>query len=216
MHIIQKNILDMLRQASTLRYSELQPRDIESSHFKYHLTQLQKDGLVEQEGRGVYKLSEKGQSSVDRLSGGRINPHLTPKVITYTLLKDAENYYLQVKPKDPYRGLLNMIGGKVHLGESGLEAAQRELQEKTGNVPEDIVLCGVADILIGRNDALLSHVTAYVYVAGISDASVYDGLVAVPVADLARTSSLAPDLLSLIDAVETGNLPFVMEVSADL
>ena len=93
MHIYQKNILDQLRQTPVMRYSQMQPDDVESSHFKYHLNQLIKDKLVEQKGRGLYGLTQTGQKAVDKLSSGRVNPHQTPKVITYTLLTDADNYF---------------------------------------------------------------------------------------------------------------------------
>ncbi len=34
--------------------------------------------------------------------------------------------------KEPYLGLYNLVGGKIEPGETGLEAAQRELWEETG------------------------------------------------------------------------------------
>ena len=94
-------MLDLLRSTPSMRYSQLQPDGVESSHFKYHLNQLIKDKLVEQTGRGVYALTNTGKSAVDRLSRGKTNPELSPKVITYTLLRDASHYYLQRKDKQP-------------------------------------------------------------------------------------------------------------------
>lgn len=34
--------------------------------------------------------------------------------------------------KEPYKGLYNLVGGKIEYGEAGLEAAYRELREETG------------------------------------------------------------------------------------
>lgn len=34
--------------------------------------------------------------------------------------------------KDPYKGLYNLVGGKIESGESGFESAYRELEEETG------------------------------------------------------------------------------------
>ena len=36
------------------------------------------------------------------------------------------------RQKDPYKGLYNLVGGKIEPGENGLTAAYRELQEETG------------------------------------------------------------------------------------
>lgn len=41
---------------------------------------------------------------------------------------------------DPYKGKFNLVGGKIELGEDGLEAAYRELEEETGITSGEIVL----------------------------------------------------------------------------
>ncbi|MDR1705581.1 MAG: NUDIX domain-containing protein [Clostridiales bacterium] len=45
-----------------------------------------------------------------------------------------------LRAKEPYLGLYNLPGGKVEPGESGLDAAYRELFEETGITGEDISL----------------------------------------------------------------------------
>lgn len=40
--------------------------------------------------------------------------------------------------KDPYKGLYNMVGGKIESGEDGYTAAYRELFEETGITNDDI------------------------------------------------------------------------------
>lgn len=47
--------------------------------------------------------------------------------------------------KDPYKGLSNLVGGKIEPGESGIDAAYRELREETGISKEDIVLRHLMD-----------------------------------------------------------------------
>lgn len=42
--------------------------------------------------------------------------------------------------KDPYKGLYNMVGGKIESGEDGYTAAYRELFEETGITNDDIRL----------------------------------------------------------------------------
>lgn len=200
MHMYQKHILDMLRSQSSMRYSELQPDDIESSHFKYHLNQLIKDKHVELVSRGVYQLTTTGKAYVDRLSTDSVNLRLAPKVITYTILHDENSYFLQRKTKEPYIELLNLIGGKVHLGESTKEAALREVEEKTHLVLESVTPRGVAEIRITQKDLLLSHVVAYIYSAQVK--SQPDDTVEVPFDMLAVREDLAPDLKSILDALQ--------------
>ncbi len=47
--------------------------------------------------------------------------------------------------KDPYKGLYNLVGGHVEAGETGIEAAYRELFEETGIGQEDITLYHLMD-----------------------------------------------------------------------
>ncbi|HOO44387.1 MAG TPA: NUDIX domain-containing protein [Bacillota bacterium] len=44
------------------------------------------------------------------------------------------------REKDPYKGLFNLIGGKIENGEDHLESAYRELFEETGITKNDIEL----------------------------------------------------------------------------
>ncbi|MDP5274226.1 NUDIX domain-containing protein [Chengkuizengella axinellae] len=47
--------------------------------------------------------------------------------------------------KDPYKGLSNLVGGKIEQGESGIVAAYRELFEETGISKEDVTLHHLMD-----------------------------------------------------------------------
>ena len=49
------------------------------------------------------------------------------------------------RSKEPYKGLLNLIGGKAQPGEDGLAAAYREMEEETGITARDIRLTHVMD-----------------------------------------------------------------------
>lgn len=214
MHMYQKHILDMLRSKASMRYSELQPYDIESSHFKYHLNQLIKDKHVEQVSRGVYRLTTAGKAFVDRLSQDSVNIRPTPKVITYTILHDENNYFLQRKNKEPYIDLLNFIGGKVHLGESTKEAAIREVKEKTHLVLGTVTPRGVAEIRISQKKSLLTHVVAYIYSAQVK--SQPKDTVEIPFNMLAVREDLASDLLSILDALAPAEGYAVFDLSIDL
>ncbi|WP_054958585.1 NUDIX hydrolase [Paenibacillus dakarensis] len=47
--------------------------------------------------------------------------------------------------KNPYKGLSNLVGGKIEDGESGIHAAYRELLEETGITDQDIILHHLMD-----------------------------------------------------------------------
>ena len=51
-----------------------------------------------------------------------------------------------IRAKDPYKGMYNFVGGKIEEGETGEEAAYRELFEETGISRSDIKLDYFMDI----------------------------------------------------------------------
>lgn len=58
----------------------------------------------------------------------------------------GEKILMCKRRKEPFKGLLNLAGGKIEIGEGGLEAAYRELQEETGITGEDIRLFHLMDV----------------------------------------------------------------------
>ena len=50
------------------------------------------------------------------------------------------------RAKDPFKGLYNLIGGKIEFGEDGLSAAYREMLEETSIVAEDNELVHLMDL----------------------------------------------------------------------
>lgn len=57
-----------------------------------------------------------------------------------------------LRSKDPYKGLFNLPGGKVEDGETGLQAAYRELREETGITDGDITLTHLMDFSYPLSD----------------------------------------------------------------
>lgn len=47
--------------------------------------------------------------------------------------------------KNPYKGLSNLVGGKIDIGETGVDAAYRELFEETSISKKDVTLHHVMD-----------------------------------------------------------------------
>lgn len=60
--------------------------------------------------------------------------------------EDREKILFCERKKAPYQGLLNLVGGKVEVGENALESAYRELEEETGIKRTNIALCHLMDI----------------------------------------------------------------------
>jgi len=59
-------------------------------------------------------------------------------IIVYN--KEESKILMCKRKKEPYKGMFNLIGGKVELNEDELHAAYRELQEETGITNDDIHL----------------------------------------------------------------------------
>lgn len=57
--------------------------------------------------------------------------------------------------KAPYKGLLNLIGGKLEPGESSMDAAYRELWEETSITNSDISLTHLMDFIYYLSDIKL-------------------------------------------------------------
>lgn len=163
-HHIQREIIDRLMRAESLRFSELKPDGMESNIFMYHLKQLIKDGYVEK-CDGGYRLVAKGLTYVDGLSTENHRPRPQPKLIAILALHDGAGKWLLAERKiQPYIRKRMFPSGKQHRGETSTEHAARELQEKTGlkNVP--LSYRGLADIqIVSKQGVLLTHVVAQVY-----------------------------------------------------
>ena len=57
--------------------------------------------------------------------------------------KDENKILMCKRTKEPYKGKLNLVGGKVEKEEDELHAAYRELEEETGIKRDDIKLINV-------------------------------------------------------------------------
>nr|WP_249312981.1 NUDIX hydrolase [Lederbergia citrea] len=59
--------------------------------------------------------------------------------------KDMNQLLMCKRLRDPYKGLSNLVGGKIEVGESGIESAYRELFEETSISKEDVNLHHLMD-----------------------------------------------------------------------
>ena len=163
MHHIQKQILQKLIYKPSLGFAELRPEGIESNHFMYHLRQLINEGYIEKTTKG-YCLSKSGKSYADRLSLKDYKPRIQPKIVTLIVLKKPSGEHLLYKrAHQPFFGKIGFPYGKIHLGESIAEAANRELEEKTGLIAT-LRLIGDAYVTVYEDGELLSQMLAHVFV----------------------------------------------------
>ena len=61
--------------------------------------------------------------------------------------KKGDRVLMCTRKKDPYKGLINFPGGKIELGEDGLTAAYRELEEETAVTFEDVKLTHIMTLV---------------------------------------------------------------------
>ena len=54
--------------------------------------------------------------------------------------KEKDKILMCKREKNPYKGLYNLVGGKLEEGENELDGAYRELEEETGITSSDIFL----------------------------------------------------------------------------
>ena len=74
--------------------------------------------------------------------------------------ENADKVLMCKRRRNPYKGLLNFVGGKIEKDENGLDAAYRELEEET---------------TISRNDIVLSLLMDFTYYFGNCYLEVYVG-----------------------------------------
>ena len=77
--------------------------------------------------------------------------------------KKEENVLMCHRRKDPYKGLLNLIGGKIEQDETSMDAAYRELYEETGIQKKDVRLVHLMDFTYYLDDITLEVYVGKLY-----------------------------------------------------
>lgn len=132
---IQNHILSKLKNAKSLRYSELSPEKIPNDLFNYHLQYLVKKEYIEKHKDG-YSLSKKGIKHVadPYPNNDAITSLFKINVITIVsrVVKGKIEILNQVRKSNPSYGKIGIPGGVVLKGEFILPAATRKLKQETG------------------------------------------------------------------------------------
>lgn len=135
---IQNHIISRLKNAKSLRYSELSPKkSIPNDLFNYHLQFLVKKGYVERTDEG-YSLSPMGVKHVADFNPASDEPGTANlfkvNVLTVVSRNHGKKVQIlnQVRRSNPSYGKVGVMGGVVRKGESIEDAAARKLKVETG------------------------------------------------------------------------------------
>lgn len=132
---IQNAIISRLKNADTLRYSQLHPSDVPNDLFNYHLKMLLTKGLVEKSETG-YALSESGRRFVADIHHTSDQANRLFKINAITILSRTIEGKIQIltqkRHSQPSFGLVGVMGGTILKGESITEGAARKLEQEAG------------------------------------------------------------------------------------
>ena len=81
-----------------------------------------------------------------------------PKLGAIAVLLHEGRFLMAERGKDPGRGLWGFPGGHVEFGETGLEAAVRELREETTVLAEAVQYLTCVDVITERHHFLIAAV----------------------------------------------------------
>src|SRR3989344_1267779 len=130
------------------RFSDLNVSRISTDHFTFHVKKLTELKLIEKTEENSYRLTVIGKEFANRFDVDTENVVLERQAKIGVLIgcvrgegKDRE-YLIQQRLKQPYFGYYGFMTGKVKLGETVYETAERELQEEMG-LAADLKLVGV-------------------------------------------------------------------------
>jgi len=161
MHEIKKDILKKLSETKKARYSDLKRKNLEGNIFSYHLKTLVKEGYVIQK-ESSYTLTAEGKHFVDRISFINFKERIQPKIVTVIILKKGNKFLLYKRNKQPFFGHTGFPYGKIHLEERMIDAASRELTEKSG-LTAKLKYRGHAYFTIHDETELVSSMLCYVF-----------------------------------------------------
>ena len=82
---------------------------------------------------------------------------MTPKVAAIAVVLDDDRVLLVRRKKEPDAGLWGYPGGHVDLGETALDAAERELREETGVIATPVSYLTNLDIITRDDTGAVQH-----------------------------------------------------------
>lgn len=154
---IQNYILSKLKNAKTLRYSEMQLPGTPNDLYNYHLQFLVKKELVEKSDDG-YRLSPAGIRHVADPYALAGDPQVTslfkinPITIVSRVRAGKIEILNQVRNSHPSFGKVGVMGGIIWKGEPLAVGASRKLREETGLEADFRLVCMERRIMYVDNE----------------------------------------------------------------
>lgn len=153
---IQNHIISKLKNAKSLRYSELQQKGVPNDLFNYHLQFLVKKGFLNKIEDG-YELSDIGVKHVadfnpidDKHSANLFKVNVLTVV---SRVHDGKIQILnQIRKSNPSFGKVGVMGGVVRKGETMEDAATRKLKVETGLDAEFKIICMMRRFMYIKGD----------------------------------------------------------------
>lgn len=133
-HHIQRAIVYRLALAPSLRFSELQPDDIENKLFTYHLKKVMSAGLVAKNEVGEYTLTAEGRRLGLRALDKQADFLNEPDSVLFLVVRRAsDNAWLLYRRRvHPLRGGVGFMHAKPSLNEPSEQVAANVLRAQTG------------------------------------------------------------------------------------
>jgi DNA-binding HxlR family transcriptional regulator len=129
---VKKHIIINLLRKGQLRYSQLQPKDIDNVLFNYHLQHLVKRGIVEKKAE-KYKLSTPGIELTASVSyQGKHFKKFVCRLKMYLINQETNEVLFKERTKAPWLGDITPISCKLTLGNNMIGEANEEMQQGTG------------------------------------------------------------------------------------
>lgn len=163
MHRLQQLIMHALITNPERRYSQLKPDNVEGNQFMYHLRSLIKAGWICKTDHGTYELTPEGKVYADQLSLQTFQPRVQPRIVSLLAVQNPDGQWLMYKRRR--QPMINRVGfpfGKLHIGETVQQAAERELKEKTGLTAE-LTHRGDGYITIYEDDTIISQILFHLF-----------------------------------------------------
>lgn len=165
-HYIQRDIVTNLAHKSPLRFSELQPKHIPNNTFSYHLNKLCQADYVRPTEYG-YTITRKALKELPYNDNYEKSIARPTALTTVYITNSAGEVLLFKRLTSPFHNWFGIPAGPIHSGETLIQAAQRELYEKTGLSVEASSLraSGVLDFRYLEQNSAKSfiHVISFLY-----------------------------------------------------
>jgi 8-oxo-dGTP pyrophosphatase MutT (NUDIX family) len=157
---IQNHIISRLKNADTLRYKDMKPKEVPNDLYNYHLKSLVSKKLVDKSQSG-YCLSHLGREYVADIHHTSDQANRLFKINVITIVSRTHSGNLQVlvqeRMSQPSYGIIGVMGGTILKGESMEEGARRKLNQETGLTAE-FEIAGIERRQLYKNGDLFSDV----------------------------------------------------------